>query len=421
MDDQSESVRKIPIGIEQLLVGLRIPFAVYIREGEGYERLFPKWTNFDLAARQSLLASGIRTVYVEGDSSMIAAYLGQAQVPDEPRPLAADAKKMADYAKKKKAYHQIEKTLLVDKHLFVPKTQISFSLFEVDGMMFREVLEASSAAPAMIPANGVHVKGDLAVRVEDIPRYQAYLDGLYQEPLLPPEIKRKTRAIGLKENSKILMREVLAEPTTQGNVDQLVRFVGTMTDSLLNQDVDVRDLMSLRNHDLYTYTHSVNVSVLSVALGAALGLERDQLEKLGIGAMMHDIGKSAIPPEVLDKQGQLTDNEFRMMMQHPIEGVKMLEGNSDIPKESLVVILQHHEKLSGQGYPLRLGRDKITMFGRIAALVDSYDALTTPRPYRYAHTPYMALALLTKEVSERGDFDADCLKAFIKVVAAFDG
>lgn len=410
----SNEKTKVPIHIDRLLVGLRIPFDVYIRQGDDFERIFPKWTNFDETVRHGALLKGIKTVFIEGDAGVIAAYLGE----DTDSVIDVEtAEKHAAYAKKKKDYYQIEKTLLVDRHLFVPNSSIGFSLFEVDGMTIRLVLEAYPHAQMLIPSGGIRTKGDLAIRAEDIPLYQEYLNGLFQSPAIPSEVRKKTRAIGLKENSKILMRTVLADPHNASKTDDLVHAVGSLTDSVLNREIEIQDLMSLRNHDLYTYTHSVNVSVLSIALGAALGLAREQLEKLGIGAMMHDIGKSLIPPDVLEKQGQLTNEEFRLMRQHPIEGVKMLENNPGIPKESLVVVLQHHEKLSGRGYPLHLGKEKMTLFGRISSLVDSYDALTTPRPYRYAHTPYMALSLLTREATEQGDYDADCLKAFVKVVA----
>lgn len=411
----SGSKTKVPIDIDRLLVGLRIPFEVFYEGGDGFERLFPKWTHFDEEAHRVASLKGITTVYVEGDASLIAAYLGQSQPADASED--ASLEKQAAYTKKKKEYHQIEKTLLVDRNLFLPGSRITFSLFEIDGVSVRQIAEATKRSPILIPAHGIVVKGDLAIRAQDIPLYQDYLQGLFESPAIPTEVRRKTRAISMKENSKILMRDVLSDPKDSTKTGTLVTFVGSITDAVLNQDVDVQDLMSLRNHDLYTYTHSVNVSVLSVALGAALGLDRDRLEKLGIGAMMHDVGKSTIPPEVLDKPGQLTNEEFRLMRQHPIEGVRILEPNPAIPKESLVAVLQHHEKLSGNGYPLRLGKDKLTIFGRITSLVDSYDALTTPRPYRYSHTPYMALALLTREVTEYGDYDPDCLKAFVKVVA----
>lgn len=409
-----QTPERIPIPISQLLVGLAIPFDVYTRDGEMYSHLFPKWTHFSDAMLKNLQQLGIETVYIEGDVSRIEMYLGHKI---EEAPQSEEQNRFSAYSRKKQNYHQIEKTLLVDKSLFIPHSRITFSLFEVGNMAFTQVVEASVNRPVQIPPHGFRVKGDLAIRIEDVALYQDYLHAMLSSPALPAEVKRKSRAIGMKEHSKIMIREVLSNPTDVQSMNQIAGAVGEMTEAVLNNEIDARDLMSLRNHDLYTYTHSINVTVLSVAVAAALGLPREQIEKLGIGAMLHDIGKSAIPAEVLNKQGQLSEEEFRMMQQHPVEGVRMLEGNAEIPKESILVVLQHHEKLNGSGYPLNLRENKIGVFGRISSLTDCYDALTTPRPYRYSHTPYMALSLLTRETNERQEFAPDCLKALVKVVA----
>ena len=411
--DSISSKDRVPISVNRLLLGLAIPFDVYSREGEEYSHLFSKWTHFNEVMLGNLQKLGISTVYIEGDVSRIEMYLGQKV--EEPE--SAEDVRFEAYSRKKQTYHQIEKTLLVDKSLLIPHSRITFSLYEVGNMTIRKVVEASVNSPVSIPPHGFRVKGDLAVQVEDIAQYQEYLNSIMQSPAVPAEVKRRSRAIGMKENSKIMIREALANPADLGNMHEIAAVVGSMTTAVMNNEIDARDLMSLRNHDLYTYTHSVNVSVLCISLASALGMPQDQVEKLGLGAMMHDIGKSAIPSNVLNKHGQLSEEEFRLMQQHPMEGVRMLEGNADIPKESLLAVLQHHEKLNGSGYPLHLRGDRITVFGRISALADCYDALTTPRPYRYSHTPYMALSLLTRETSERGEFDPVYVKALVKVVA----
>lgn len=410
---QTPPKERIPIPISRLLLGLAIPFDVYAREGDVFSHLLPKWTHFDESMLNNLHQLGISTVYIEGDASRVEMYLGQKGESTTP----AEQTKFEEYSRKKQAYHQIEKTLLVDKSLFVPHSRITFSLYEVGNMTISKVVEASVNSPVAIPPLGFRTRGDLAILVDDIEKYQQYLNSILQSPTVPAEVKRRSRAIGMKERSKIMIREALASPADSAKTGEITGAISLMTEALLNNEIDARDLMSLKNHDLYTYTHSVNVAVLSISLGAAAGLPRDQIEKLGIGAMMHDIGKSAIPADVLNKQGQLSDEEYRLMQQHPVEGVRMLEGNPEIPKESLMAVLQHHEKLNGTGYPLRLRGDRITRFGRIAALADCYDALTTPRPYRYSHTPYMALSLLTRETSERGEFDAELVKALVRVVA----
>jgi HD-GYP domain-containing protein (c-di-GMP phosphodiesterase class II) len=171
--------------------------------------------------------------------------------------------------------------------------------------------------------------------------------------------------------------------------------------------------MSLKNYDYYTYSHSVNVGVLSVGLGIASGMQKDAIFKLGLGAILHDIGKKAIHHDIVNKQGRLNDMEYQVIKTHVVEGEKILRENSEIPAESLAAMLHHHEKLTGRGYPFGLRGDNIELFGKITSIVDCYDALTTARPYRTALAPYQALSLIT---SETRDYDPELLKIFVTML-----
>lgn len=188
-----------------------------------------------------------------------------------------------------------------------------------------------------------------------------------------------------------------------------------MVDSILENSENgdaVYDLLSLRTHDYYTYTHSVNVAALSVGLAIASGLDRGRTEKLGIGAMLHDIGKSAIPHEILNKPGKLTDEEFAIMKTHVIESERLLRPQKEIPEESFVALLQHHERLTGRGYPFGVSGRQVQLFGRITPIADCYDAMTTQRVYKPAFTPFHALSIM---VNERESYDQELLAAFIKM------
>jgi putative nucleotidyltransferase with HDIG domain len=407
-------ILKVPLPSNRLLLGFRIPFDVYLKDGRNLVHLFTKWTLFDERTKEILASKGIDTVYIEGTPSMIAEYLEKAS---EPQYEEVDKKKYYEYSRKKDAYHNIDKTLLIDRDLFLRNTEINFSIYVIDNMLFEPLVEASVEQPVEIPEIVFKARGDLAIRTSDTPLYQEYLNSVLSSPDIPVEMRGKCKAISIKENSKILVRDVLSSRHVGDRIEEVGTVISEITDSVLNKQVRVYDLMSLKNYDLYTYTHSVNVAVLCIAIASALGFKRRQIEKLGVGALMHDIGKSVLPMHVINKQGKLTNDEFSLMKTHVVEGFKILEKAKQVEKESLVVVLQHHERLSGTGYPFGLSGEKIKTFGRIAAMVDCYDCLITPRPFRYAYTPYMALSLLTKETKERGDFDPDYLAMFIKILA----
>ena len=128
---------------------------------------------------------------------------------------------------------------------------------------------------------------------------------------------------------------------------------------------------------------------------------------------MHDIGKSAVPSEILSRQGKLNNIEYKVIKNHVIEGEKLLRAHNDFPEESFAAVLQHHEKLTGKGYPFGLSGSGIKLFGRITALADSYDSLTTQRPYKLAVSPFSALSIVAKET---GNYDPELLGVFIKML-----
>jgi HD-GYP domain-containing protein (c-di-GMP phosphodiesterase class II) len=145
-------------------------------------------------------------------------------------------------------------------------------------------------------------------------------------------------------------------------------------------------------------------------MGIALNMGKTEIEKLGIGAMLHDIGKSVIPVDILNKQGKLDNNEYAVMQRHVFEGEKIIRENHRFLEESLSAITQHHEKMNGRGYPQHIFDRDITLFGRITAIADCYDALTTTRPYRQSLSPFAALEIISKET---GNYDPELLKVFI--------
>ncbi|MCL6454573.1 MAG: HD-GYP domain-containing protein [Alicyclobacillus sp.] len=165
------------------------------------------------------------------------------------------------------------------------------------------------------------------------------------------------------------------------------------------------------------YHHSVNVTLFALAVALGLGLTESQMVDLGIGMLLHDIGKLKIPEPILKKPGKLTPEEYSLMKLHTSYGYEVLRQSPDLSATSALVSLQHHERMDGSGYPRGLAGDEIHLFGRIAGVVDVYEALTANRVYRPAHLPHEAVEVLFGGGGTQ--FDVNVVDAFLRTVAIY--
>lgn len=177
------------------------------------------------------------------------------------------------------------------------------------------------------------------------------------------------------------------------------------------------NLTSIHSVDAYMYQHSFNVAVLAGIMGVAKGFNRNQLEELGTGALLFDIGMTKIPPKLLTKTGAFTEDERKIIENHPKEGFDILRKYHDISIVSAHCALQHHERYDGSGYPRKLKGDDIHLYGQIVGLADTYDALTSPRPYRKRYTPSEAIEFLF--AAGGTFFDFELIKLFCKHICIY--
>lgn len=175
-------------------------------------------------------------------------------------------------------------------------------------------------------------------------------------------------------------------------------------------------LVRLKTVDDYTYMHSVAVCALMTALGRELKLSDTEIKQAGLAGLMHDMGKAGIPLQILNKPGSLTDHEFDVIRQHPQLGHDMLLKANISDAVTLDVCLHHHEKMDGSGYPEHLSGDQMTVFAKMGAICDVYDAVTSTRAYKPAWEPGMALKRMA---SWGGHFDPDVFKAFVKSLGIY--
>ena len=200
-----------------------------------------------------------------------------------------------------------------------------------------------------------------------------------------------------------------------------LRIISRVVDDIIDEISSNRDVLvsmvDIKSYDNYTYSHSVNVCVLSVMLGLEKGLNRSDVKDLGEGAILHDIGKLFVPDEILNKSGPLTDEEFDLVKRHTSDGFEVLRRKRSISLFAAHVAYQHHERLDGSGYPRRLVGDEIHEFARVVAIVDSYDAMTSDRTYRCALAPHEAVSTLVRETDSK--YDRDLVGRFMKLVAMY--
>ena len=198
--------------------------------------------------------------------------------------------------------------------------------------------------------------------------------------------------------------------------EQAGELVEEISDSILRHPNALISLARLKNADEYTYMHSVAVCALMIALARQLGLNEAQVREAGLAGLLHDIGKMAIPNDVLNKPGKLTDSEFATVRDHPEAGARMLIESKQVSALVLDVCLHHHEKIDGSGYPHRLAGEQISLYARMGAVCDVYDAITSNRPYKRGWDPAESIR---KMAEWKGHFDPLVFQAFVKTVGIY--
>jgi HD-GYP domain-containing protein (c-di-GMP phosphodiesterase class II) len=195
------------------------------------------------------------------------------------------------------------------------------------------------------------------------------------------------------------------------------KLVEEISDSVARNPGALISLARLKTVDDYTYMHSVAVCAMMVGLSKQLGLDEEQTRLAGMAGLMHDLGKALMPMEVLNKPGKLTDAEFAIIKTHPVEGHRMLLTGKDVHPLVLDVCLHHHEKIDGSGYPKGLKADEISLFAKMGAVCDVYDAITSNRPYKAGWDPAESLRKMAEWA--KGHFDAKVFQAFVKSLGIY--
>ena len=201
------------------------------------------------------------------------------------------------------------------------------------------------------------------------------------------------------------------------SADVVKETVSELLQKIIENETVMLQLTGIRDIDNYTFLHSIDVCIYSVILGKRLGYGQDPLVDLGMGAILHDIGKCKVPMEILQKPAKLTDDEFKEMQLHTAYGYEIIKNAYGFNKNIANIAFQHHEKWDGTGYPSGLSGDQIDPFARIVALADVYDALTSDRVYKKKDLPHNAAEYVFKNSGKL--FDPLIVEVFVNNMAVY--
>ncbi len=232
-------------------------------------------------------------------------------------------------------------------------------------------------------------------------------------------IKEIHAARKVKAEAQTVVRYVINEVRMGKSIegDRVRRAVNSMVDSVLRNHEALASLARIRSYDEYIFVHSLDVCILSLSMARHLNLSREDMVEIGIGALLHDVGKMRIDPLILEKPDTLNEKESVEVRKHPVYSLEIMEESKGIPEPSKQLALQHHERYNGNGYPFGLKGEAISLGGQIAGIIDFYDAVTTDRPFQKAIQPHEAIRKLYEEVPL--EFNRLMVERFIQCIGIY--
>lgn len=231
-------------------------------------------------------------------------------------------------------------------------------------------------------------------------------------------LNRREKALLLRESALSFVEDIFENPDLQMTLTESRSLVNDFIQLMEHDPQLLGGVLALSSHDFYTFNHSLDVAIYSLAIGKAAQLAAEQLQELGVGALFHDVGKRLVPVEILCKPGGLSPEEWEIMQEHPRYGLELLNEIPQISEGIIAACLEHHESWSGTGYPRKLKGDQIHLFGRIVAIADTFDAMTTQRSYNSPMSPKAAVTTMSEQL--RGRYDPNLLKIMTEALVLLD-
>jgi len=257
----------------------------------------------------------------------------------------------------------------------------------------------------------------LFIKKEDQKKYYEYLESNFQDIIADTRISSEEKVKIVHSAATNLIKDLFDNPRT-GNIKRTKTFAYNMVDYILKEGKAAHNLLKILEHEYYTYTHSVNVAAVGTLFSQSIGLGENELKRFCSGVLLHDVGKTRISTDILNKKGKLTKEEFDKVKEHPEMGVEILKETGNGFTDEYVITLQHHENADGSGYPYGLKNNDVQLCSKIAHVIDVYDALTTDRSYAKAIRPFAALAEMREKMLNC--FDKEVFTDFIHFLGPYD-
>ena len=251
------------------------------------------------------------------------------------------------------------------------------------------------------------------VKDADFPQMQTFAEKMLRKISTDPSLPAEKR-VEVLQKSAMKVVEGLFETPSKENIDRSVKVVGSFVYLLMKDPKAYLLLSKLSDHDPYTLRHSVGVSVHAIILAKKLGIsDENELNEVGIAGLLHDIGKTKVKREIINKEGPLNDIEWEEMRSHPREGYDIIKNHPNLSERTKLAVLEHHEDRDGTGYPQKVPLSTTDLFSRIVAISDIFNALTTDRSYSKAKLPFEAFQLMKDKLSKK--FDEDLFQKLVKI------
>ena len=258
--------------------------------------------------------------------------------------------------------------------------------------------------------------------IENLSQYE--IPYLYIMDSFSMDIKVNCTITSKSRNEATQNLKVLYEAVKDGNVDlyhsalqACLESVDRLTEDIISEKIELYDVFDIKMIENYKYQQPVNVTVISLIIGKSLNLSSLEMYRLACGAFFHDIGNALIPEALLTKDGKLTEAELDLVRTHAQEGYRFAKDEFNLPMRSYLAILQHHERYDGKGYPMGKKKDEISIYGRIVAIADVFDALSSQRRTRQALSPTQAYKIIMGGAGK--EFDPTVVKTFVERVSPY--